>query len=219
LEKILVIKTIIFDFGNVVGFFDPEPALERLAKFTPLTTDAILEFFSDRELEEAYETGQMSSADFLRQVRRGCQVSCSDEVLTTIYSEIFWPNEEVCTLIPLLKGPYRLLLGSNTSELHSQQFCRQFAETLRHFHALVLSWEIGTRKPRPEFYQHCLLLAGCAPDECLFIDDLPANVAGAQAGGLHGLVYRPGDNLPRRLAEFGIHLNGQVSEPQLGRLL
>ncbi len=30
-------KTIIFDFGNVVGFFDHKRALDKLRPFSPLT--------------------------------------------------------------------------------------------------------------------------------------------------------------------------------------
>ncbi len=74
-----------------------------------------------------------------------------------------------------------MLLGSNTNEVHAQQFRRQFAEVLSHFDALVLSYEIGQRKPNAGFYAHCQELAQAAPHEIVFIDDLPANIAGARA--------------------------------------
>jgi putative hydrolase of the HAD superfamily len=75
---------------------------------------------------------------------------------------------------------------------------------LRHFDALVLSHEIGVRKPKAGFFQHCQGLSGCAAEECLFIDDLPANVGGAQALGWQGIVYTPGNDLRQRLAALGI---------------
>src|SRR5262249_25627356 len=98
-------------------------------------------------------------------------------------------------------------LGSNTSELHSRQFLRQFADTMRYFDAIVLSHEVGARKPLPAFYEHCLRRASCAPEECVFIDDLAANVAGAQACGLQGIVYRSSDDLRRRLAALGVRVD------------
>ena len=89
-----------------------------------------------------------------------------------------------------------------TNELHSRHFRRQFAEALRWFDHLVLSHEIGARKPDAAFFRHCEGLAGCRPEECLFIDDLSANVAGARACGWHGIVYTTAADLRRRLAEL-----------------
>jgi len=201
-------KTIVFDFGNVIGFFDHRRATRRLAKHTGLPEDILYRHFMDPELEDQYESGRITSADFLRRVRETIGLTCADELLGDAYSDIFWPNNEVCALVPQLKGRYRLILGSNTTELHSRRFRREFAETLNHFDALVLSHEIGVRKPKAGFFQHCQKLAAAAPEECLFIDDLESNVAGARSCGWQGIVYRSDDELPQRLAELGISVTG-----------
>ncbi len=200
-----MIKTIVFDFGNVLGFFDYGITTERLARHSHLSADAIRRFIYGGELEDAYESGRITSADFLRRVRQGCGLTCPDEALTEAYSDMFWPNEEVCALVPRLKPHYRLLLGSNTTELHSRHFVRQFAGTLRHFDGLVLSHEVGARKPRPEFFRHAERLAGCKATECLFIDDMPANVVGARACGWQGIVYTRGIDLAAELAKAGVY--------------
>jgi putative hydrolase of the HAD superfamily len=201
-----MIRTIVFDFGNVLGFFDYARTTDRLARHSPLSGDAIRRFLYGGELEDAYEAGRISSAEFLRRARAACRIECPDDELARAYAEMFWPNEEVCAVVPRLKPRYRLLLGSNTTPLHSDHFRGQFADTLRHFDGLVFSWEVGARKPRAEFFRHCERLAGCAPGECLFIDDMPANVVGAQACGWQGLVYEQGDDLARRLTAMGVRL-------------
>ena len=94
--------------------------------------------------------------------RDAFNVSCSDELLGDAYSDIFWPNTEVCALVPRLKPRYRLLVGSNTTELHALRFQREFADTLRHFDAVVLSYQIQVRKPKAGFFEHCRRLAHCA---------------------------------------------------------
>ena len=132
------------------------------------------------------------------------RLRCPDEFVRTTYGDIFSLNEEVCALLPRLKARYRLLLGSNTTELHTLQFTRQFADILRHFDALVLSFQIGVRKPQPGFFDHCRRLAGCDAEECLFIDDLAANVAGAVACGWQGIVYQGIYDLRQRLAALGV---------------
>ncbi|HEV3263440.1 MAG TPA: HAD family phosphatase [Gemmataceae bacterium] len=197
-------KALVFDFGNVICFFDHHRATDRLAEYADLSSEAMVAQLFGGSLEEDYESGWLSTAEYLRHVRKLCGLRCPDDVLTAAYGDIFWPNQEVCDLLPLLKPRYRLLLGSNTTELHARQFCRQFADVLRHFDALVLSYQIGARKPQPAFFEHCLRLAGCAAQDCLFIDDLPANVAGAVACGWHGIVYTGIADLRRRFAALGI---------------
>src|SRR5947209_2498263 len=196
------IRTLVFDFGNVVGFFDHRRATTRMAACAALSLDAMHAYLFGGQLEDDYESNRISSDEFLRRVIETCGLRCTAGELARWYVDIFWPNPEVCGLIPLLKPRYRLLLGSNTTELHSRHFRRQFADVLRHFDALVLSHEVGRRKPRAEFFDHCLRLAGCAPQECVFIDDLPANVEGARACGWHGIVYAPGGDLRRQLADL-----------------
>ena len=110
--------------------------------------------------------------------------------------------------MPRLKPHYRLLLGSNTSELHARQFTKQFADTLRHFDELVFSYEIGVRKPDRGFFEHCLRKANCEPAECLFIDDMPANVAGAKSCGWEAIVYTDFQSLHTELLGFGIKGSG-----------
>ena len=46
--------------------------------------------------------------------------------------------------------------------------------------------------------------AGCAVDECVFIDDLPENVEAAVKFGMAGIVYRPETDLAAELRELGL---------------
>lgn len=57
------------------------------------------------------------------------------------------------------------------------------------FDPLVVSAQIGVMKPDAGAYQAVLAGLGCAPGEAVFIDDMPANVAGAQAIGMLVLRY------------------------------
>ncbi len=59
-----MIKTIVFDFGNVLGFFDYSITTARLARHAHLSADAIRRFLYGGELEDAYESGRISSADY-----------------------------------------------------------------------------------------------------------------------------------------------------------
>jgi FMN phosphatase YigB (HAD superfamily) len=199
-------QAIIFDFGNVLGFFDHAKTLRRLEPYTDMSAADMYAAVYAGRLEDDFESGRISIEEFLSAFRTMCRLRCDNAVISGAVADIFEPNPEICSLIPSLKARYRLLLGSNTNALHSRHFLKQFEQILRSFTAVVLSHAIGVRKPRAGFFQHCQRLAGCPPAECLFIDDLPANIEGARAAGLQGVVYAPGQDFASRLRDLGIKI-------------
>jgi glucose-1-phosphatase len=202
----MAIKTIVFDFGRVVGYFDHRLTTNRLAPGSGLSAEEMHTYLFGGPLEDDYESGRITTGEFLKRVRETCRLTCSEDTIAAAWADIFWPNLEVCALLPRLKPRYHLLLGSNTNELHARRFCEQFADWLQHFDALVLSHQIGVRKPKPGFFEHCTRLAACAAAECLFIDDLADNVAGARACGWQGLVYTNFPDLCKELTARGIEI-------------
>src|SRR6266849_709693 len=110
------IKTIVFDFGRVVSFFDHQLTISRLAAHGGLPPADMHAHLFGGPLEDDYESGQISTSEFLNRVREACRLSCPDEIIAAAWADIFWPNEDVCALLPRLKPRYRLLLGSNTNE-------------------------------------------------------------------------------------------------------
>jgi glucose-1-phosphatase len=197
-------QTIVFDFGNVIGYFDHERTLKRLAQHSDLSVAQMRAAVYDTPLEDAYEVGEIATADFLIEVHKRWRLRCDHDELAAAWADIFSPNPELCPIIPRLKRRYRLLLGSNTNDLHSRHFRRQFADTLGHFDSLILSHEIGVRKPKAGFFHHCQKQAGASPEQCLFIDDMAENVAGAEACGWRGIVFRDCRDLEARLNALGI---------------
>ncbi len=199
-----MIRTIVFDFGKVVAHFDHRLTSRRLAAYTTVPEPTVFRRIYGGTLEDDYESGRIRTAEFLAQVRRLCELECTEEQLVAAYSDIFWPNEGTCRLLPRLAESYPLLLLSNTNELHARQFLPQLHEPLAHFRHIIMSHQVGARKPRPEIFAHAQELAGCPPQQCLFIDDLPANVEGARRFGWQGLVFRDADALCHDLRGLGV---------------
>jgi putative hydrolase of the HAD superfamily len=200
------ISAVVLDFGNVLGFFSHRKAAEQIVRHAPegVTADDVLAFVIDRDLEVSFESGRLSTSEVLGRLRQRFKLQGSDEELALAAADMFTPNHEACALVPHLQGRYRLVLLSNTNDLHYRHFRRQFASTLDCFDALVVSHEVGLRKPDPGIYHHAQQRAGCLAGECLFIDDLPANVEAARACGWQGVVYRRGEDLRRLLHQAGV---------------
>jgi putative hydrolase of the HAD superfamily len=58
------------------------------------------------------------------------------------------------------------------------------------FDVVVISAEVGMRKPEERIFRHTAALLGLEPQECVFIDDVLANVAAAEVVGLVGWHHR-----------------------------
>ena len=61
------------------------------------------------------------------------------------------------------------------------------------FDAVVISGEVGMRKPEREIFELTVHRIGLPAGECVFIDDIPHNVAAAAEAGLVGIVHRTFD--------------------------
>jgi putative hydrolase of the HAD superfamily len=205
------IRALVFDFGNVIGHFSHRRATERLAPHAGVPADTLHALLFGGPLEDDYESGRISTAEFLGRVRREARMCCGDDVLAAGYADIFWPNDELCSLLPVLAQRLPLYLLSNTNDLHACRFREQFALALRPFRALVLSHEVGVRKPLPGIFDHARRLARCRPDELLFVDDLEPNVAGARACGWQAVQYTGVAELCRALGirDQGLGIGGR----------
>ena len=81
--------------------------------------------------------------------------------------------------------------GFSTALLSNSWGCDEYprADFPGLFDTVVLSGEVGMRKPEKEIFFHAAATLGLAPAECVFIDDMAANVAAAQACGMTGVLH------------------------------
>lgn len=192
-------RSILCDFGNVIAFFDHMIACRRLAASSRLALDAddVYHRVFNGTLEEDYDCGRLSSAAFVERLKRDLSLDASDEAIAEAWCDIYTPNPVIEGLIAVEKGRgSRLVLASNTNELHYQWFSRQFGSVLRLFDELVLSFRVGARKPATEFFDACVRAAGRRADEIIYIDDREDYVAAGRALGLQAFVYDPARPLP-----------------------
>jgi putative hydrolase of the HAD superfamily len=75
------------------------------------------------------------------------------------------------------------------------------------FDAIVVSGEVGLRKPQPEIYLLAASRLGVSCEECVFVDDLAPNIRGAAAVGMVGVHHTDAERTVDELeALFGVPL-------------
>lgn len=204
-----MIKAVIFDLGRVIVPFDFQRGYATLEPLCGIPAAEIPKRIAATGLVPLFESGGIAPRDFVRELSSRLEIEIGYEHFCEIWSSIFLPY----TLIPeeMLRGiarNYRLVLLSNTNPIHFEMI-RENYPLLRHFHAYVLSHEVGAMKPLPLIYQRAVEAAECLPEECFFTDDMPEYVAGARAHGIDAVRFESAEQVGRELDLRGVrwHLN------------
>ena len=108
--------------------------------------------------------------------------------------------------VPAMYDTIRTLraAGFSTALLSNSWGCDEYprADFPGLFDTVVLSGEVGMRKPEKEIFLHAAETLGLAPAECVFIDDMEANVAAAQACGMTGVLHTETATTARALQDL-----------------
>lgn len=194
-----MIKAVIFDLGRVIVPFDFRRGYARIAALTGIPADEVPLRIRPTGLVDRFESGEIAPRDFVSRLSAVLGLHCTYEEFCDIWSCIFLPE----TLVPeeLLRGiaaRYRLVLLSNTNAIHIEMI-RAHYPLLKHFHALVLSHEVGAMKPSPAIYQKAVEAAGCLPEECFFTDDVAEYVEGARRFGIDAVQFQSAAQIEEEL--------------------
>jgi putative hydrolase of the HAD superfamily len=183
----MALRALLLDLGNVLVFHDNQRLALELAKAFGTTPRAMAERL-DGGLWDRVNRGLLPG-DSLRQelvARLGHQVS--PEAFRALWCCHFTLNHPMVAQVERLVGRFRLVLLSNTHDLHVA-FLRPSLPVLERFDGLVLSCEVGAVKPEPAIFARALAVAGVAPGEAAFFDDVPAYAEAATALGIQGRVF------------------------------
>lgn len=108
------------------------------------------------------------------------------------------PDAEMLALVRSLRD------RGTTVGLLSNSWARTYPmEELRPlFHDIVISGDVGFRKPEVEIFALSLTRLGVGPDRALFIDDSATNVVGARRAGLRAWRHEDPATTRRMIAEL-----------------
>jgi putative hydrolase of the HAD superfamily len=154
----------------------------------------------------ALELGQCTDAEFERLlaaqiVRRDGTPVPAAGLLDRMFAATTLSQPMVELLRQLRAAGVRTALLSNSWGLTAYP-TQLFPEL---FDAVVISAEVGMRKPEERIFRHAAQLLGLPPAECVFVDDLEANVLAAEALGMTGVWHTdPAETVTRLGALVGL---------------
>jgi putative hydrolase of the HAD superfamily len=180
-----MIKTLLFDFGDVFL------SLDKSATQTHLNRFGISEFSEEMTIKnKAYEMGLISTKDFVAYyTEKFPQLSELDFIHAWNSILLDFPKHKLDFIKNIASdNQFELILLSNTNDLHIQwveENIALFREFKACFDAFYLSHEIELRKPNEDIYQFILENHSRKPEEILFVDDTKENTDAAAKLGFH----------------------------------
>ncbi|MFQ2485421.1 HAD family hydrolase [Aeromonas caviae] len=193
---------IIFDLGRVVVSWDPVGIVSAVRG--PQGAAELAERLFNHPDWLEVDRGTLSLHTMARQAQACTGLSAADNlaILRAVPASLL-PDPAMVALIEELHGAGHALYAlSNMGHASIDWLERQ--DFWRFFSGKVVSARVRMLKPEPDIYRYLLVSFDLQAEECLFIDDSPANVAAAEALGLRGLVFTDAPRCRQHLVEQGL---------------
>lgn len=140
-------------------------------------------------LIHALERGEIETVEFERALAARLRTidgepPVAEGILTRMFAA-FHPVEPMYDMLRAARGAgLRTCLVSNS---WGAEYPREGWDEV--FDGVVISGEVGMRKPEEGIFRHALDLIGLEAHQCVFIDDIEANITAARRLGIHGIHH------------------------------
>jgi 2-haloacid dehalogenase len=199
------VRAVVFDVGNVLVDWNPRFLYERLIE-DDRALDAFLRDVVTHEWHFQHDAGRPfaeTSAELSARYPEHAE-------LIALWGPRF--NDSNRGTIPgmpelvaeLADAGVPLFAITNFSGEFFPAFREKYPELFAPFRGIVVSGDERAVKPEPRIYEIALERFGLAGPDALFVDDRAENVAGAEAAGLRGHLFRDAPTLRAELVGLGL---------------
>lgn len=204
-----MIRCILFDLGGVVITIDQDQAVRRFKEIGLKDAEKRLDPYTQSGIFGDLEAGAITAEQFREELSKlvGRELTFQEcrYAWTGYCKEV--PQRNLETLLKLREQGYRIVLLSNTNPYMmdwalSNDFDGDGHSLKYYFDELYMSFQVKLMKPNDLFYRHVLRKEKLFPQECLFVDDGPRNVAAASQIGIHTYCPKNGADWTKDIYEY-----------------
>lgn len=193
-------SAIIFDCFGVLC----SKPIETWMRDTLGDTPEVMSYFHD--VAHRFDLSLISEMDLMAEMGVRANKSAT-EVREEIDAYLSF-NHDLASYIKELKekGYVTALLSNGNHETFERRILAHNPWFRPLFDHLVISSEVGLRKPNPEIYQHVLSKLAVSPEEAVFVDDNEENTLAAQKLGIESILYTNTDAVKSGFKRLGINV-------------
>lgn len=184
-----MIRNIIFDVGKVLVSYEPDAYMESLG-LDEKARSAINQAMFESPLWNESDQGLGTPDEFLQKFLAGApeQEENIRKIHATVGNTIELFPYVMDLILDLKARGYHIYILSNYSENMLNQ-TREKLEFLPLVDGAVFSYAYKQLKPQREIYLTLLDEYWLEPEESVFLDDRAENIEGAEALGIHGILF------------------------------
>lgn len=203
-----MIKNIILDVGRVLVAWQPKQLWKEWG-FSDETVKVLAKALFDSGVWNETDRGVLSDEEFLTLAIRQAP-EYEKEILK------FWNNvDKAIWQLPyakewiraMKKAGYHVYILSNYGSWTYEKTREDALSFLNDVDGAIFSYQVKQIKPNPDIFQSLFEKFSLQPQECVFLDDLPANIEGAKNVGMHGIVFTGLEDALTELKKLGVEIH------------
>ena len=183
-----MIKIILCDLGNVIINVHNDIKIRNIKKFSSKSRKFIEKFLINSKARKDFDKGKISAIQLYESLKNGLNLKLSFKKFKKVWCSYFSRREEMERLLRKLKKNYKLILLSNTDEMHFSHIRKKY-KILDIFDDFVLSYKVGCTKPNPLIYLYSIKKTKTFPNKIVYIDDVRDYVLAAKFFGIKSIQY------------------------------
>jgi epoxide hydrolase-like predicted phosphatase len=185
----MTLKAVFFDLGGVIVRTEFQAPRQQLADRLGMDYDDLYRLVFDSDTSDRATVGEISADEHWAFVMQRLRQPATE--LEAIRKEFFAGDIVDRTLLDYirsLRGKYKTGLISNAwGDLRDFIVREKFEDA---FDNMIISAEVGARKPAAKIFRIALEQFGVGPNEAVFVDDVYTNIQGCEKVGMKGLLFK-----------------------------
>jgi len=207
IERIEMIKNIVLDVGRVLVAWQPKELMKELG-FSDEAVAVLTEALFSSGVWNETDRGVLSDEAFLE-----LAISKAPEYKKEIL--LFWNNVDKAIwqfsytrpwIRAMKNAGYHVYILSNYGSWTYEKTKENALNFLEDVDGAIFSYQVRQIKPDAEIFNSLFKKYGLQAGECVFLDDLSANIEGAKAAGMHGIVFTGLDEALAELEKLGVKI-------------
>ena len=197
-----MIKNVVLDIGNVLVSFYPDIYISQF-----IMKKGEIDYFNHICFKSAeWKCGDLGTKTREEIINAICEKYPEDaenvRMIMENCDDMLRVSKKNTETVKKLKAAGIGVYYISNTNAHAFEFMTSTYEVFSHMDGGIASYIDGVLKPSADIFELFLSRYGKIAEECVFVDDVPANVDGAKAVGFGGIILKNIDDLEDELCKY-----------------
>jgi epoxide hydrolase-like predicted phosphatase len=199
-----MVSVITFDLDGVYFPNGKANFIKALGKLGVSEDEAKRGFLKSPQMNLEYKNGKMTDEQFWSWAVSEWKLKTPWEDVVKLLIDGYEVDELVVSKVrELRKDGYKTAICSNNFPARIKGLQEKFG-FLDDFDVVVLACDVGASKPDKKIFEALVSKSGVKPEEIIFADDNPDNLAGAKEVGISTFLYEGFEKYMEQLKSVGV---------------